>query len=98
MATKIPLEKRIENFKIEVQEKAAGVYPDEMVKEFLDYWTEHNEKGRKFRREMVKNNIFDINKRLATWYKNARGKYKRLDETIQKDDKFKKLREEYGLE
>ena len=43
-------------------------YGKEMVREFFDYWTEHNEKGRKMRFEMEK--IFNIPRRLVTWKKN----------------------------
>ena len=43
-------------------------YGKEMVREFFDYWTEHNDNGRKMRFEMEK--IFNVSRRLATWKKN----------------------------
>lgn len=43
-------------------------YPKEMLREFYDYWTEHGENDKKFRKEKEKS--FDISKRLARWYKN----------------------------
>lgn len=43
-------------------------YPKEMLREFYDYWTEHGEKDKKFRKEKEKS--FDISKRLARWHKN----------------------------
>ena len=49
-----------------------GEYPDELVCEFKDYWTEHNEGGKKMRFEMSKNQPFNIKRRLATWKKNQK--------------------------
>ena len=43
-------------------------YGKEMLREFFDYWTEMNDKGKKMRFEMEK--VFDINRRLKTWAKN----------------------------
>lgn len=37
------------------------------VREFYDYWTEHNDKGKKMRYEMAKNQPFNIMRRLKTW-------------------------------
>lgn len=63
------IEERKKEFwdKIRTIAKPKG-YSKEMCLEFRDYWTEHNEEGRKMRFEMQ--NIFDISKRLVTWEKN----------------------------
>lgn len=45
-------------------------YPDEMLEEFVRYWTESNSKGLKMRHEIGKENkVFDINLRLIRWFK-----------------------------
>ena len=41
-----------------------------MIKEFLEYWTEHNEGGRVLRYEQQ--SIFNIKKRISTWVKNSK--------------------------
>lgn len=43
-------------------------YSDKTLKDFFEYWSEHNEGGKKMRFEMEK--VFDISRRLATWKKN----------------------------
>ena len=43
-----------------------------MIREFYDYWTEHNEGGKKMRFEMSKNQPFSIKRRLSTWAKNQK--------------------------
>lgn len=45
-------------------------YPENMLKAFINYWTESNENGRKMRFEMQK--VFDANRRLATWSKRSK--------------------------
>lgn len=42
-------------------------YSQKMIRDFYNYWTESNPKGRKMRFEMQK--VFDISRRLATWNK-----------------------------
>lgn len=42
-------------------------FPPEQVREFLEYWTEHGEKDRKFRQENC--DKWDWQRRLTTWYK-----------------------------
>ena len=44
-----------------------GVKTD-LLNEFIDYWTESNEKGLKMRFEMEK--TFDIKRRLTKWINN----------------------------
>lgn len=43
------------------------VYGKDMLNDFFNYWTEKNENGKKMRYEMER--IFDIEKRLLTWFK-----------------------------
>lgn len=59
------LEEREKDFMWKIAEVGKGVYPDEMLRAFFDYWSEHNENGKKMLFEMKK--TFDIKKRLATW-------------------------------
>lgn len=46
-------------------------YGKEMIRDFFDYWTEHNEGGKKMRWEIAKakSGVFNISGRLATWKK-----------------------------
>ncbi len=56
-------------------EKVAANYElgvGEIFNNFIDYWTEHNEGGKKMRFEMSKNQPFNIKRRLATWKKNQK--------------------------
>ena len=41
-----------------------------MIKEFIEYWTEHNDGGRVLRYEQQ--SIFNIRKRMSTWVKNSK--------------------------
>ena len=43
-------------------------YGKALIREFFDYWTEHNENGKKMRFEKEK--TFEISRRLARWSKN----------------------------
>lgn len=49
-------------------------YGKALIREFFDYWTEHNENGKKMRFEKEK--TFDISRRLARWSKNNSNKNK----------------------
>ena len=44
-------------------------YGRDMLKEFHEYWTEHNDNGKKMRFEYSKNQPFNVSRRLATWNK-----------------------------
>lgn len=64
------LENRKEKFRSEVF-AYSGQYPDDMLKEFYDYWSECG--GRKMRFE--KQPTFEVSKRLARWSNNNIQKY-----------------------
>lgn len=44
-------------------------YGREMLTEFYEYWTEHNDNGKKMRFEYSKNQPFNVSRRLITWNK-----------------------------
>lgn len=58
------IEKREENFKIEVFE-FINKYPEKMLSKFYNYWTEKNKSKTKMRFELEK--TWDTSRRLATW-------------------------------
>ena len=66
------INKRIVGFRkslLSFVEDAETIHYDmEMVNCFYDYWTEHNPKGKKMRFEYAKNQPFNINRRLTTWF------------------------------
>lgn len=75
-AKNLPLEEENENEKERELESRKGkfflaisvfrnLYSENMLNEFCEYWTEHNEGGLKMRFEMEK--VFDKSKRLKTW-------------------------------
>ena len=45
-------------------------YDKELLKEFFEYWSEHGEKDRKFRKEKEKS--FNTELRLKTWFKRSK--------------------------
>ena len=59
-------------------------YKKAELKEFLEYWTEHNDNGKKLRFEMSKNQPFNLSRRLGTWHR------KNNDGTITKPGATKK--------
>lgn len=62
-------EEREFEFRNKVADVANGMYEQEMIDNFCDYWTESNEgETAKLKYEMQK--TFDIARRLATWSKN----------------------------
>ena len=65
--TKETREKLFEKNTIYFASKMEGVKTD-LLNEFIDYWTESNEKGLKMRFEMEK--TFDIKRRLTKWINN----------------------------
>lgn len=42
-------------------------FGEKMLREFFDYWTEHNQDGQKMRFEYSKNQPFNVSRRLGTW-------------------------------
>ena len=46
-----------------------NIYEDNLIQEFIDYWTETNPQGKKMKCEMQK--TFQINLRLKKWYSNS---------------------------
>ena len=64
------LSDRKENFIVAVS-KHESEYEYQMLLDFISYWTEHNEGGKKMRFEMAKNQPFNIKRRLGTFKKNS---------------------------
>jgi hypothetical protein len=85
------LEDRIIEFEKSIRKKAEGVWHEELIEDFLDFWTEHNENAKRFRAEREK--IFDIGKRLARWNRQSRKIYK----PVVKTDEIARIREKAGL-
>ena len=52
----------------ETLKEFSSIYPREMLKEFYEYWSEPNQSGTKFRKEMQ--NTWDLGRRLKTWANN----------------------------
>ena len=50
-------------------------YGKEMIREFFNYWTEHNEDGKLMAFEKTKTKTFSIPNRLITWNRNNKEKY-----------------------
>lgn len=74
-----------------------AIYEKEMIKEFYEYWTEHGEKDKKFRKEKEKS--FNLELRLKTWFK--RSKQWQKEKSSAKKEKVtaaQALREKYGIE
>jgi hypothetical protein len=59
------------------------------LKEFFDYWSEHNDNGKKMRFEMSKNQPFNIKRRLATWKKNNKNWNNNQQKPLSLADKMK---------
>lgn len=77
---KMTLDERQEWF---IQQVATYVeYDKEMLHEFCEYWTEHNDNARKMKFEFQK--VFQIKKRLVTWHKNSKKFYGRPNQTTER--------------
>jgi len=65
-------EKHLTDRKKEFFEKVIAQFqeqhPPQLLNDFCEYWTEHNEGGRKMRFEMQK--IFNVKRRITTWVRN----------------------------
>lgn len=64
-----PLIERKREFKEQLKPFLA-TYPEQMIVEFFEYWTEHSPKGRLMKFE--KESTFDISRRLAKWQSNQK--------------------------
>lgn len=64
------LEERKYDFNTNVAKMGLDGYQYDLLKEFMDYWTEHGENDKKMRFEKEKS--FGIKRRLATWKKNSK--------------------------
>ena len=61
---------RQECFAKRVEKEVFDMHLDpQMLKDFIEYWTEHNDGGRVLRYEQQ--SVFNIRKRMTTWNKNA---------------------------
>ena len=72
------------------------IYDKQLLKEFYEYWTEHGEKDRKFRK--VKQKSFNTELRLKTWFKNKENWEK--EKSSAKKEKLtaaQALRQKYGI-
>jgi len=69
-------------------------YGNEMLKNFYEYWTEHGEKDRKFRKEKEKS--FNIGLRLKTWKKRSKN-FNTTNSKPQKKSAAEILQEKYGI-
>lgn len=50
-------------------------YGREMIRDFFNYWSEHNEEGKLMAFEKTRTKTFSIPNRLATWDRNNKDKY-----------------------
>lgn len=62
------IEERAKTFSTKILTDFTGTYEGPMLNDFIRYWTEYNEGGKKMRFEMER--VFDHKKRLVTWKKN----------------------------
>lgn len=69
-------------------------YSYDLVNEFYQYWSEHNDNGKKMRFEMSKNQPFNIKRRLATWKKNNKNWNSNQQKPMSLADKMK---QQHGL-
>lgn len=63
------IKQRLLVFEKEVRECASVKYPEEMIRKFLDYWSEQNPSGTKFKKELEK--TWETTRRLSTWANRA---------------------------
>lgn len=73
-----------------------AIYEKEMIKEFYEYWTEHGEKDKKFRKEKEKS--FNLELRLKNWFKRSKQWQKeKISAKKEKVTAAQALREKYGI-
>jgi len=76
-----------EKFKVEFKNSLHQFlekYGKDMLNEFYMYWTEHNEEGKKLRYQFAKNQPFNLERRLITWFSREK-KGERKDSAQKKD-------------
>ena len=91
----INIDKRKEAFvkRVDKEIVGMGVNP-QMQKEFIDYWSEHNDGGKVMRYEQQ--SIFNIKRRMATWIKNSKKFNNTFQPTLEDiSEKEEKLEREY---
>jgi hypothetical protein len=66
----------------------ANIYDRQLLKDFYDYWTETNDGGKKFRREMQKS--WSLNLRLKKWESNNKN-FNNGKQQITSTDEFKNI-------
>ena len=72
------------------------IYGKDMLKDFFEYWTEHGEKDKKFRKEKEKS--FNTELRLKTWYKRQEDwKKEKSSAKKEKVDAADIILKEYGI-
>lgn len=71
-------------------------YSKDVLKEFFEYWSEHGENDRKFRKEKEKS--FNIERRLKTWFDNKQ-KWQKEKSFAKKEkvDSAKILQQKYNI-
>ena len=71
-------------------------YSKEMLKDFFEYWAEHGEKDRKFRKEKEKS--FNLDLRLKTWFKRSKQfKEKNVAPKKEKLNAGELIKQKYGF-
>lgn len=73
------IETRKANF-MESMRPYVNQYPEQMLQEFYNYWTEHGPKDRKFR--MEKQTSWNLSLRLQRWYKKSGGAKKQVQADV----------------
>lgn len=74
-------------------------YGQDVLKDFSEYWTEHNPKGKKMRFELAKNQPFNPETRLTRWLINQK-KFEKEKSSAQKEKPkslAEKMRQDYGI-
>lgn len=87
------LDERMEDFKIQVL-SFRNQYSDDMLEAFFNYWTEHNENGKKMRFEQQK--IFNLGMRLSTWQRNEQKRNFKKQEQKLIEEQFDAIFNFYG--
>lgn len=71
-------------------------YSKEMLKDFFDYWSEHGDRDKKFRKEKEKS--FNLELRLKTWFKRSKDfKEKNIVQKKEKQNAGEIIKQRLGL-